>query len=240
MILILSAMPEEIGPITASVEHSTTLSSVGREITRGTICGRPVAVAFSRWGKVAAASTAAHLITVLEPSAVVFTGIAGALRSDLRVGDVVFARELFQHDLDASPFFPPTHVPLLGRAGLPTDRAMTEALRASLVAAHGVSAPRTWWADIATGDQVIGDAGRRERVRAAVPQAACVEMEGAAVAQVCLELGTPFACVRMISDHADESLAPADVFALAKRSGEVAAGMFRHWLGQDPRPSGDP
>ena len=236
MILILSAMPEEIGPITAAVERPTTQGSAGREIVQGTISGRPVTVAFSRWGKVAAASTAAHLITSLRPSAVVFTGIAGALRSDLRVGDVVFARELYQHDLDASPFFPPTHVPLLGRAGLPTDGPITAALRRSLIEAHGESAPRTWWEDIATGDQVIGDAARRDRVRAAVPQAVCVEMEGAAVAQVCLELATPFACVRMISDHADESLSPTDVFALARRSGEVAAVMFRHWLRQHVGP----
>jgi adenosylhomocysteine nucleosidase len=236
MILILSAMPEELAAITACVDHPTHSRSGGREITRGTIAQEPVVLAFSRWGKVAAASTAAHLITSLRPSCVVFTGIAGALRSDLAIGDVVFASELFQHDLDASPFFPPTHIPLLGRSGLETDRALTETLRAAMLAAHGPRAPRTSVETIATGDQVIGDPERRRRVLAAVPSAACVEMEGAAVAQVCHEFGLPFACVRMISDHADETLAPEEVIAMARKSGEYAAGMFRHWLEQRVSP----
>jgi adenosylhomocysteine nucleosidase len=232
MILILSAMPEELAAITACVDHPTQTRSGGREITRGTIAGKPVSLAFSRWGKVAAASTAAHLVTALGPRCVVFTGIAGAIRDDLAVGDVVFARELYQHDLDASPFFPPTHIPLLDRSGLEAHPALTEALRAAMHAAHGARAPRTWVEDIATGDQVIGNPERRRRVLTAVPNAACVEMEGAAVAQVCHEFDIPFACVRMISDRADEALAPAEVFAMAKKSGNYAAGMFRHWLGQ--------
>jgi adenosylhomocysteine nucleosidase len=230
MILILSAMPEELAAITASVDHPTIHRSAGREITQGTISGHPVTLAFSRWGKVAAASTAAHLVTALRPTQVVFTGIAGALRDDLSIGDVVFAKELFQHDLDASPFFPPTHIPLLDRAGLSTDPVLTESLRAALLRAHGAQPPRTWVADIATGDQVIGRPGQRERVVAAVPSAACVEMEGAAVAQVCHDFEAPFACVRMISDQANESLSPAEVFALARRSGDYAAAMFREWL----------
>jgi len=234
MILILSAMPEELSAITASVDSPSTHRSGSREVTQGTISGKPVSLAFSRWGKVAAASTAAHLITALRPTRVVFTGIAGALRDDLSIGDIVFAKELFQHDLDASPFFPPTHIPLLDRSGLTTDAPMTGRLREALLRAQGERAPRTWIADIATGDQVIGRPGQRERVLSVVPHAACVEMEGAAVAQVCHEFGLPFACVRMISDRADESLAPSEVFALARRSGEHAAAMLREWLAVEP------
>jgi nucleoside phosphorylase len=53
-------------------------------------------------------------------------------------------------------------------------------------------------------------------------------MEGAAVAQVCLEFGIPFGCVRMISDRADESLAPAEVIRLARRSGELTVQLLRN------------
>jgi len=230
MILILSAMSEELSAISASVQCPSTQRSGSREVIQGAISGQPVSLAFSRWGKVAAASAAAHLITALRPSHVVFTGIAGALRDDLSIGDVVFARELFQHDLDASPFFPPTHIPLLDRSGLSADQSMTEGLRAALLRAQGERAPRTWIADIATGDQVIGRPEQRAQVLSTVPQAACVEMEGAAIAQVCHEFDVRFACVRMISDQADESLAPAAVFALARRSGDCAAAMLREWL----------
>ncbi|MGA0800975.1 MAG: hypothetical protein ACO3P5_11110 [Steroidobacteraceae bacterium] len=53
-------------------------------------------------------------------------------------------------------------------------------------------------------------------------------MEGAAVAQVCHEFGLPYACLRMISDHADERLTPEQVFALARVSGETMLGILRH------------
>ena len=242
MIAILTAMPEELQAISAAIDTPRVEPAAGRRIIHGTIAGQRVAAAFSRWGKVAAASTASHLITVLRPSCVVFTGIAGSLRGDLAVSDFVFARNLYQHDLDATPFFPRTHVPLLERAALPADPELTAALRAALddhllesapetfAAGANLATPRTWLGDIATGDQVIGTHTARARVLAAVPEASCVEMEGAAVAQVCFEFGVPFACVRMISDRADESLAPDEVFALARRSGEHMAVMLRRWL----------
>jgi adenosylhomocysteine nucleosidase len=242
MWMILSAMPEESAAIIAAVDNPTTTSSAGREITLGRIAGEPVVVAFSRWGKVAAASTAAHLLTLHRPSTVLFSGIAGSLVDDLATGDLVVAESLFHHDLDASPFFAPTEVPLLARRALPTDAALRARLHRGLADLHGASAapkaaeddaaakrgPRVWLGDIATGDQVIGSAAARERIRRLVPSALCVEMEGAAVAQVCLEFGIPFGCVRMISDRADESLAPAEVIRLARRSGELTVQLLRN------------
>ena len=237
MIVILSAMPEELEAIVKSLNQPRPRLSAGREVIEGHIHGQTVAVAFSRWGKDAAASTAAHLLTALDPACVVFTGIAGALRSDLAVGDFVVAKALYQHDLDASPFFPRTHVPLLNTAALPTDAALSAQLHAALddtlgshIGPGAASHARVWVGDIATGDQVIGSAPARKRVLEAVPEALCVEMEGAAVAQVCHEFGVPFACVRMISDQADETLNADEVFKLARRSGEHAALMLHRWL----------
>jgi len=236
MILILSAMPEELEAVSHAIDMPHSRRSAGRDVVSGSIAGHAVTVAFSRWGKVAAASTAAHLLTAVNPSSVIFTGIAGALRDDLAIGDHVLARALFQHDLDASPFFPRTHVPLLNLAALPTDAALTDQLHGALLAsAAGAQRPsRVWLGTIATGDQVIGTREARARVLEAVSGALCVEMEGAAVAQVCHEFGVPFACLRMISDRADETLTPGEVFALAHRSGVAAAAMLRHWLGNTP------
>ena len=173
-----------------------------------------------------------------------FTGIAGSLRDELGIGDVVLARNLYQHDLDASPFFPPTHIPLLNTAALPADAAFTAELHSALDAFMAEDLHRTLGdqarrlapnrrsliGDIATGDQVIGDSASRERVRSRVPSAVCVEMEGAAVAQVCHEFGVPFACLRVISDHADERVNPVDIFELARLSGHYTVGMLRRWM----------
>lgn len=229
MWMILSAMPEESAAIIAAIDTPTTTASAGREFTLGTLHGQPVVVAFSRWGKVAAASTAAHLLTVHRPRAVIFSGIAGSLVDELATGDLVLAENLYHHDLDASPFFAPTEVPLLARSALPTDPDLRQALQRGIQTLRAPDHPstRVWVGDIATGDQVIGSRRARDRIRELLPSALCVEMEGAAVAQVCLEFGVPFACVRMISDRADESLAPAEVIRLAHRSGELTVRVLR-------------
>jgi adenosylhomocysteine nucleosidase len=239
MLLLLSAMPEEIEALRPALREARALDAAGaaRSAWQGHLQGHAVTLAFSRWGKVAAAATAAHLITRVRPSQVIFTGIAGALQSGLAVGDLVVARELYQHDLDASPFYAPTEIPLLGRAALPADEALSRSLLAAaqdwLAASRAAGADglpgRIVQGDIATGDQVIGTVAQREAVRRRVPHAICVEMEGAAVAQVCHEFALPFACLRLISDQADERLAPADVYELARRSGRITAGILAHW-----------
>ena len=234
MILLLSAMPEEIAALRAGLSNFELESGAGREFVIGSLGIQPVVLAFSRWGKVAAATTAAHALSRYPIQAVVFTGIAGALKADLEIGDLVLADRLFQHDLDARPFFAPTEVPLLGISALPACTTLSGRLEAAYrhwaagERQAGRNAPALHRGAIATGDQVIGDAAARDRVRQVTPEALCVEMEGAAVAQVCHEFGLPYACLRMISDHADERLTPEQVFALARRSGETTLGVMRH------------
>ncbi|MBM3344795.1 MAG: 5'-methylthioadenosine/S-adenosylhomocysteine nucleosidase [Betaproteobacteria bacterium] len=118
-------MPEKLEAVSHAIDMPHSRHSAGRDVVSGSIGGHVVTVAFSRWRKVAAASIAAHLLTAVNPSSVIITGIAGALRDELAIGDQVLARALFQQDLDASPFFPRTHVPLLNVAALPTDAELT-------------------------------------------------------------------------------------------------------------------
>jgi adenosylhomocysteine nucleosidase len=253
MLLLLSAMPEEIEALRPSLQDACAVEGAGaaRAAWQGRLHGHPVTVAFSRWGKVAAAATAAHLIARLQPTQVIFTGIAGALDPTLQVGDLVVARDLYQHDLDASPFFAPTVVPLLDRSAMPTDAVLSQALLRAAQQWHAAAqasaaADRTAadlprrivHGDIATGDQVIGTAVAREIVRRRVPRAVCVEMEGAAVAQVCHEFGVPFACLRLISDSADECIAPDEIYALARRSGRITTEILARWRSTQQRHEG--
>lgn len=231
---ILTAMPEELGALlevltqrqTTSIGSPTTASvDTKRVFHSGQISGCDVVMAFSRWGKVAAAMTTTELLLRFNVNRVIFCGIAGGLDDVVRLGDVVIATQLIQHDLDASPFFKPTEVPLLGKSQIPTDPRLSDALmvgatefckhhlesqagelgiRAGLFGAHGE--PRVHRGQIATGDQVISTNLARARIRELVPGAMCVEMEGAAAAQVCHEYGVPFACARTISDGADSDM----------------------------------
>jgi adenosylhomocysteine nucleosidase len=89
--------------------------------------------------------------------------------------------------------------------------------------------------DIASGDQVIASGAHRARIRSRVPSALAVEMEGAAVAQVCLERGVRFACVRMISDIADENVEASFGAFIPRLAGAYTAGIIGRWLGASGR-----
>lgn len=229
MILVLAALEAELSLLLTHLRDAAPCDESPRA-TRGSLAAQPVVVALTGIGKVAAALTAATLIERHRPRAVLFTGLAGSLSPRLRVGDVVIARRFIQHDLDASPLFPRFEVPLTGLAWFEADPAWSErmfeaAVRAvasldadarAALAALGAGEPRVSPGNVATGDVFVTSGAARDAVRARVPEADCVEMEGAAVAQVCHARGLPFAACRVISDAADDS-APADFQAFITR-----------------------
>src|SRR5690606_8384970 len=133
----------------------------------------------------------------------------GGIHPDVRIGDVVVASSLIQHDLDARPLFAQYEVPLLSLTHFETEaqtscrlqqcaaefledgfaQAVSPQVRQSL----GVEAPRVHVGLIATGDRFVNAEPESYALRSSLPQALCVEMEGAATAQVCHEFGVPFA-----------------------------------------------
>jgi len=230
-------MPEEVAALVRALSNRAEPIEVGRrEFHRGRLADHPVVLAQSRVGKVAAATTATSMIAALGVEAIVFTGLAGGVDPSLRIGDIVVADRLCQHDLDASPIFPAMEIPLLGLAEVPTDAGLTDAAERAArqfaesgVGEHmpgdvleelGIREPRVVRGLIASGDRFVSSHAEVERLRERVPEALCVEMEGAAVAQVCYEHGVPCAVVRTISDTADDDAADHFMRAL----GTLAAG----------------
>ncbi|MHA7202200.1 phosphorylase family protein, partial [Burkholderia pseudomallei] len=106
---ILAALPEELGDLVAAMRDDGPVDTVTlgrRDYHVGVAHGVRCVVTLARVGKVAAAATASALIHRFDVRAIVFTGVAGGVASDVSVGDVVVADALLQHDLDASPLFP--------------------------------------------------------------------------------------------------------------------------------------
>lgn len=220
---IMSAMPQEARRLAQELSREREHVHGGRTYYSGALAGRPVVLVYSRVGKVAAAATAQHLIDVHRVSAILFTGVAGALTADLRVGDIVIAQRLWQHDMDASPLFPPLEIPLLGRSSFPADATLSSQLHAGAAAFASTDftdvispqlrsefrlpIPRVIVGDIASGDRFVSTDAERSALRRRVPSAVCVEMEGGAVAQVCHEQNLPLAVVRVISDSANDHAA---------------------------------
>ena len=217
---ILGAMAQEIDEVKALLENKTVVTIGNREFVLGKINGIACVVAFSKWGKVAATITATLMVQEFGVTDLFFIGTAGALADGLKVGDIVVSKRLVQHDLDARPMISRFELPLLNRIYVDSDPKLTE-LAGKAVAnllERGVEkmvgepavkefnlAPSLYYGDIASGDQFINSNEKRQEILDQLPDVLCVEMEGAAVAQVCLEFGVPFTVIRTISDTADHN-----------------------------------
>jgi adenosylhomocysteine nucleosidase len=202
-IAIVSAMHEELAAVLALMPDETKQVVASRDFYVGHLHGQEVVAVLSRIGKVAAATTATVLIERFQVERVVFTGVAGGLAQNVKVGDVVVADSFMQHDLDASPIFPRYEVPLYGMSRFPTAKSLTDQLAdAARRALPGATLHRGL---IASGDRFVSSAAESRTLQAALPEALAVEMEGAAFAQVCHDYGVPFAAVRTISDRADDA-----------------------------------
>ncbi len=252
MLAIVSAMPEEIAGVLEALQRVELRTYGGRDFHLGTFHGRQAVAVFSRLGKVAAAATVTQLISAFPVAELVFGGVAGALQPGLHIGDIVVASALIQHDMDASPIFPRYEVPLLGKARfVPASPLRVRLLNAAREFAvqdlrtavareqlefFDIHTPQVHEGLIASGDKFFASEAEISALRQRLPAAACVEMEGAAVAQVCDEYEVPYAVLRTISDAADES-AVHDFPRFAREiSHHYLRGILARYLGPAQHP----
>lgn len=218
---IMGAMPEEIDGVVALLNNCKTFSMGQRTYYSGQINDIDTVVVFSRWGKVAAATTVSTLIHHFQITDLIFTGVAGAIKDNLKIGDIVLAKRLIQHDMDARPLMSQFEIPLLSKSYFESDSTLlnisTNAINTLLedkclhttigdkeLENFNITQPKLHIEDIASGDQFFSSNEQKNNLCFQLPNIACVEMEGAAVAQVCYEYDIPFAVIRTISDAADE------------------------------------
>ncbi|MBP6020957.1 MAG: 5'-methylthioadenosine/adenosylhomocysteine nucleosidase [Burkholderiaceae bacterium] len=244
---ILAALHDEIAGFLHAMGPDMTVRTIGqRDYHVGVLYGRPCVVVLARIGKVAAAATTVTLIREFGVTELVFTGLAGAVAPQVRVGDVVVAQALLQHDLSAAPLFPRYEVPLLGRSHFQADVALSAALLecATHYLDHdfdrevspatrdvfGIIQPQVHHGLIISGDQFVSTASAVHALRAELPLALCVEMEGAAVAQICFEYDIPCVVIRTISDRADDDASTDFSAFLAGVASVYSAGILRRLL----------
>ena len=206
---------------------------ISRTFHCGVLHGHEAVAVVAGIGKTAVATTTTLLVEHFGVQRVVLTGAAGRVSHELSIGDVVVATDLVHHDLDVRPIFPRYHVPTLGRSRLAADEALSsiayEAAQRFIASTPGSDA-RVARGLVLSGDQFM-DPARIRDLRGRFPDALAVEMEGAAVAQVCIESATPFAVVRSISDDGR-----ADAFErfLDRECGRHARGIIGELLAAMP------
>ncbi len=218
MIGIISAMQEEIQALLHQLQNVSTTVKGMRTYYTGTLYNKKVTLVFSRWGKVASAATTTQLINDFDVNEIIFTGVAGGIIEELNIGDVVIGKNLYQHDLNASPFYEKLEIPILKKKYLETTNA-NQLLEATThfiknynnyistkdAQNFNITKPKVIIGDIASGDQFISSVKKIKKLNKLIPTATCVEMEGAAVAQVCYEYNVPFSIIRIISDKANDN-----------------------------------
>jgi adenosylhomocysteine nucleosidase len=242
---IVAALHDELHELLAATQNKLLHRIGGREFWSGDLQGHRVVLVQCRVGKVAAAATTVALISHFHVRKVVLTGVAGGIAPHVAVGDVVISTQLLQHDVDASPLFPRWEVPLTGLSRFPSDPALVDGLAhsAGLVLADlrsllgqrtlrdfAIQGPKVHTGLVVSGDRFVATTQECHALRSALPEALAVEMEGAAIAQVCHEWGVPFVAIRAISDRADDS---ADVdFSrfVAEVGAKYGAGVVQRWL----------
>lgn len=240
---IISAMPEEVQSLIDGLKNVRISEKGMRSYYHGFLNTQEVVIVFSRWGKVASAITTTQLINDYNIDEIIFTGVSGSLDANLKVGDVVLGTHLYQHDMDTRPLFNQFEIPLLGKTSFETQ-ANIQLEKAALLFTQniskyilteklhqfGIKKVTIYKGAILSGDQFIADKKKVAALKQAIPDALCVEMEGASVAQVCYEYKIPFSIIRIISDNANDD-APIDFPEFTKAVAcKYAKGIIENYI----------
>ena len=245
---IMGAMSEEIDSILPHMMEVISTAYRGRTYHTGKINEHDIVLCFSRWGKVAAADTVGVLIEKFKIEQLIFTGVAGATAPALEIGDIVISDKLYQHDMDARPFMPRYEVPFTSGAFFKADavlvrQAQTAAIdlfsslssitTPEILARFNIVTPKCVVGTIATGDRFIANKAHTDAIMADMPETCAVEMEGAAIAQVCTDARVPFVVIRTISDKADHKSEidfPAFINNISRHYSEhIVRSMLSTW-----------
>lgn len=245
---ILGAMPQEIEIVCQQLSSVTIKTHGNRQYYCGKIKTIDVVMVFSRCGKVAAATTATALITEFDVTHLIFTGVAGAVSAELAIGDVVISKQLYQHDIDARPLFPRYEIPLMKTTNFEADPLLIEKVQVAVqkmfqhpeavvsrnaLKEFGIHTPKMIIGTITSGDQFITSVEKTREISEYRPDTLAVEMEGAAVAQVCVDYAIPFVVIRTISDLANHQSSidfPKFIDHVAKHYAEtIIRYVFAHW-----------
>lgn len=220
-IAVIGAMEQEVELLRGALQNTETITIANSEYTTGTYEGKDIVLLKSGIGKVNAAMSTTVLLQQFKPDVVINTGSAGGFDTSLEVGAIVISDEVRHHDVDVTVF----GYEIGQMAGMPaaytSDAKLMEIAKQAVTEVgehqYGVGL-------ICSGDVFMSNPARVEAARKDFPTMKAVEMEAAAVAQVCHQFNTPFVVIRALSDIAGkESNISFDEFlpVAAKHSTEI-------------------
>lgn len=200
---IIGAMEEEVAHLKEAMTNVHVEKRASMEFCEGKLEGKSVVVVRSGIGKVNAGICTQILADIYTVDAVINTGIAGSLKNEVNIGDIVLSTDVVQHDVDAAGFgYERGQIPRMDTLSFPADQGLRET--AAKVCAQVNPEIQVFCGRVASGDQFISNGETKADIKAAF-DAYCVEMEGAAIGQAAYLNQIPFLIIRAISDKADNS-----------------------------------
>ncbi len=200
---IIGAMDEEVRILKDDMQEVNIQNIASMEFYEGKLQGKEAVIVRCGIGKVNAAVCTQILADIYHVDAVINTGVAGSLRNEIDIADIVLSTDTLQHDMDATGFgYPHGVIPRMESSIFQADRellAIAKSVCEEVIPEVGVHTGR-----IVSGDQFISDSGRKAWL-VDMFQGYCTEMEGAAIAHTAYLNQIPFLIIRAISDKADHS-----------------------------------
>lgn len=221
---IMSAMDVEIELYLDRCDLRGSVQRAGLTFHKAHWHGHDLVLVRAGVGKVNAALCTQILIDAYEVDSVICTGSAGALTAGLDIGDIVVAVDCVQHDVVVDFLgLPRGQIPFTDHRFFQTDPALRRRAQEVALSEHSIVEGR-----VLTGDTFVEDEAYRQNLRDDL-DGDCVEMEGAAVGQVCAMNDVPYLVVRAISDRADAT-SDIDFEAFLEEAAHSSSQIVLHLL----------
>ena len=200
---IIGAMEEEVSILKEKMEITEVVNKASMEFNRGLLKGKEVVVVTCGIGKVNAGICTQILVDLFSVTHIINTGIAGGLKEEINIGDIVISKKAIHHDMNAVQFgYELGQVPRMDTLAFPSDVGLMEL--AETVCQEVNPEINVFKGCVLTGDQFIADSEVKKHLIETFA-GDCVEMEGAAIAQGAYLNKVPYVIIRAISDKADNS-----------------------------------
>jgi len=243
---IMAAMPDEIKTMHHDFVFGNKVSVAKRDFYQGQYKDIELVLVYSKIGKVAASLTASILIDHFQVDEIIFTGLAGAVDENLQRGDIVLANATYQHDYDARPLaekifeipFSKQRIFGFSEVSLSIAKQAIQLFLNNLnhyvdlkeLGRLQVHRPKLYQGIVATGDCFVQNVKRLNNLYPEDFSVLAVEMEGAAVAQVCEDFEKPYTLIRIISDKANGDAQASLLEFSEKLASHYASGIVQEWL----------
>lgn len=228
-IAIIGAMEEEVEALRGKMESVQKMTKASMDFYSGKLNGKDAVIVRSGIGKVNAGICTQILADLFEVDAVINTGIAGSLKAEINIGDIVISTDALQHDMDATGFgYAPGVIPRMETSCFMADAGLVAAAKAACEEA--VPEIQVFTGRVVSGDQFISDRAVKDRITSQF-DGMCTEMEGAAIAQAAYLNNIPFVIIRAISDKADDS-ATMDYPAFERKAIAHSVALVENFVGR--------